>query len=164
MTPSARLPHHPHPDAFNDHYTLAFRITIHTHSTQDDGNMASATSHQNNTTPIAADNISDYGSDLDESAFDLLSQVESHQVKKDNLLATIEDIPLPAEHETPDQRIHVRVSRLQQGSGSWSEDLLGSQGRGLREASIEVEYDEENRGSFSRAFTYPCGQNYKRKG
>jgi hypothetical protein len=106
------------------------------------------------TTPslTPADETSDYGSDFDDSAFELLSQIESQHVKKELVVASIEDIPLPAEHEPQDQRIHLRVSRLPQGDHSWSDDLLGSQERGLREASVEIEYDRGNRGSFSRAY------------
>lgn len=121
-------------------------------SLHDDGAMSSSTPKQDDVVPIAPDNVSDYGSDLDEGAFELLSQVESQQVSKAALIASIEDIPVPAEHETPGQRIHVRVSRLQQGNNSWSEDLLGSQTGDVREASVEVEYDEDNRRSFNRAY------------
>ncbi len=112
------------------------------------------TASQPNEVISVTDNTSDYGSDIDdETAFDILSQVES---RKPSILASIEEVPLPAEHESLEQRIHLRLSRLQQSldsvreSSSKIESIIST--RQVREASVEVEYDEGNRGSFSRAY------------
>jgi hypothetical protein len=114
--------------------------------------MATATALPDPTTLIP-DNISDYGSDFDEeSAFDILSQLESQPAAKIKI-EDIEDIPF--EHEPPAQRIHLRFSRLQQSVASALESSARIESiiskRQVREASVEVEYDESNRGSFSRA-------------
>ena len=103
--------------------------------------------------PIA-DDASDYGSDIDDAtALELLSQAES-QPMKDVVLESIEE---PEVKDEPlHERIALRLQRLQasletvQESSSRLESLISE--RRMREASIEVEYDESNRTAFSRVF------------
>ncbi|KAK5168721.1 uncharacterized protein LTR77_006030 [Saxophila tyrrhenica] len=109
---------------------------------------------QNDTSTVTPDNASDYGSDIDdETAFSLLSQAELQAPVEPSFLASIEDIPIPVEHESLEQRIHLRLSRLQQSldsvreSSARIEAIVGA--RRAQEASVEIEYDEINRGQFS---------------
>lgn len=104
--------------------------------------------------PIA-NNASDYGSELDDAtALELLSQVESQPLKG----LVLEDIEEPAIPEDKDEPLHdriaLRLSRLQQsfeGAPESSERIE----RSAREASVEVECDENNRTSFSRESRHP---------
>ena len=87
--------------------------------------MASVFSQEDGTAPVA-DNASDYGSDLDDAtAFDLLSQAESQPLN------------------------HVVLESVYPSS-SKLENIASE--RRVREASVEVEYDEGNRLSFSRTY------------
>ena len=105
----------------------------------------------------ARDNTSDYGSDLDDAtAFDILSQAESQPLKN----VVLEDIEEPCiKNESLDHRATLRLSRLQESSQSKQQitsraEAIASQ-IWTREASVEVEYDESNRNSFSRASAPP---------
>jgi hypothetical protein len=111
-----------------------------------DGKMAFLTPLRD--APIATtDTASDYGSDIDdETAFSLLSQAESQPLPA-AIVASIEDLPSPGHDEAVEQRIHLRSSQLQQ-SDSKIDSLIKT--RRSRQASVEIEYDEPNRGSFSR--------------
>ena len=99
-----------------------------------------------------ADNASDYGSEIDDAtAFELLAEAES-QPLKDIVLESIEEPEI--KDEPLQERIALRLSRLHQPldsvqeSSEKIEDLISE--RRVREASVEVEYDEFNRTSFSR--------------
>jgi len=102
-----------------------------------------------------ADNKSDYGSDLDldDDAFTTILTTAESQLLSAKPLIDIEDVPF--EHEPPQQGIHLRLSQLQQSLGAvrQSKEKIENLIR-TREASVEVEYDELNRGSFSRAYLY----------
>ena len=114
--------------------------------------MAITRSQQATTAPIA-DNASDYGSDLDDAtAYDLLSQAESQPLHN----VVVESIEEPViEDGSLSHRINLRLSRLRKSlenvheSSSTLESIVSE--RQVREASIEVEYDEGDRISFSRA-------------
>ena len=103
--------------------------------------------------PIA-DDESDYGSDIDDAtATQLLSQADS-QPLKDVVLESIEEPAL--EDEAFEQRITARLSRLQASldgarkSSRKIETIVRERRDWRREVSVEVEYDEGNRASFSR--------------
>ena len=105
------------------------------------------------------DNVSDYGSDLDDAtALDVLSQVES-QPMRDVVLESIEK-PIPIEDDSLEGRLSLRLSQIQRSldsvhkSQSRIESIVSE--RRVREASIEVEYDEKNRRSFSRTSSRTC--------
>jgi hypothetical protein len=114
--------------------------------------MALPTSSPHDATAAVADNASDYGSEIDDAtAFELLAEAES-QPLKDIVLESIEE---PGIEDGPlHERIALRLSRLQQPldsvheSSEKIESLISD--RRVREASVEVEYDEFNRTSFSR--------------
>ena len=113
--------------------------------------MAAISLPQDPTTPIT-DNASDYGSDLDDAtAIDLLSQAES-QPLQNIVLESIEE-PRVGD-ESLQQRISLRLSRLRESLESASQSSSQLERivveRQMREASVEVEYDEGNRVSFSR--------------
>lgn len=113
--------------------------------------MEIATPHQDAPTSIA-DNVSDYGSDLDEdTAQELLSQAESQPLNN----IVLESIEEPAAgHDKPlEQHIRVRLSQLRQSLDSVHESSAKIANivseRQIRQASVEVEYDECNRKAFS---------------
>jgi hypothetical protein len=103
----------------------------------------------------ALDNASDYGSDIDDvAAFEILSQAESQPLKN----VVLEDLEEPCtKNESFEQRVNLRLSRLQQPlqrvqqTSSKIENIISQ--KQTREASVEVEYDESNRISFSRTFS-----------
>ena len=109
-------------------------------------------SQHNALPPPIADDASDYGSDIDDAtAIELLSQAESQPMKN----VVLESIEEPEVKDEPlHERVALRLQRLQasletvQESSSRLESLISE--RRLREASIEVEYDESNRTAFSR--------------
>ena len=114
--------------------------------------MAFSFPSQQTAEPPIADNASDYGSDIDDAtALELLSQAES-QPLQNIVLENIEESTV--KDDSLHERITLRLSRLQQPlesvdeSSSRLENLVSE--RRAREASIEVEYDEGNRISFSR--------------
>ncbi len=115
--------------------------------------MALSASQHSIASPVN-DNASDYGSDLDlqdETIYGLLSQAESQPLKV-AVRESIEDIP--QEYEPLEDRIQLRVERLQQSiesvreSSSKIEAIIST--RQVREPAVEVEYDEDNRTTFSR--------------
>lgn len=141
----------PHVTSMHDRYIFSPRQLPSTTSQIgfENGIMATPTSSSNNIHTIA-ENGSDYGSDLDETtALDLLSQAES-QPLRDVVLDSIED-PL-LKDDGVEQQAHLRLSRWQ-----CSPDVLPPEnktpegGHHIREASVEVEYDEANRTTFHRA-------------
>jgi hypothetical protein len=118
--------------------------------------MAFSSPPEHTTAAPIADNASDYGSDIDDAtALELLSQAES-QPLQNIVLENIEESTV--KDDSLHERITLRLSRLQQSlesvheSSSRLESLVSA--RRAREASIEVEYDEGNRISFSRT-CYP---------
>ena len=120
--------------------------------------MAAPSLSQHNTHLPIADEASDYGSDIDDAtALELLSQAES-QPMKDVVLENIEESDV--KDEPLYERIALRLQRLQasletvQESSERLESLISE--RRMREASIEVEYDESNRIAFSR--TSSCSE------
>jgi len=102
--------------------------------------MATANLSQNHTAPLGGDIESDYGSDLDDATMsDLISRAESQHIIPPTIIAS-ESIEAPAildDHGSSNPR--ARVGRA-----------IASQQRTAREASVEIEYDESNRFSFSR--------------
>lgn len=114
--------------------------------------MAFSPPPEHTTATLVADNVSDYGSDIDDAtALELLSQAES-QPLQNIVLENIEESTV--KDDSLHERITLRLSRLQQSlesvheCSSRLENLVSE--RRAREASIEVEYDEGNRISFSR--------------
>ena len=108
--------------------------------------MVIDTLQQHDREPIA-DDASDYGSDIDDAtALDLLSQAES-QPLKDVVLESIEEPTI--EYDSSQRRNKLRVSHLWQSSQRESSHPE----KRVRQTSIEVEYDEGNRISFSRKST-----------
>lgn len=100
-----------------------------------------------------ADHESDYGSEVDDNtAIDLLSQAES-QPLKEVVLESIED-PIIS-NEPSEEPANLRLPPAFQSS-LYSEDEFGNKigtiasTRQIREASVEVEYDQRNRTAFSR--------------
>lgn len=114
--------------------------------------MAIVSPQQNTVTPIA-DNASDYGSDIDDATVDdLLSQAES-QPLKDVVLESIEEEP-NFKDDAVQHRNNLRLPRLRQSVDSVNKSSAKLEravsNRQVREASVEVEYDEGNRNSFCR--------------
>ena len=108
--------------------------------------MSLSSPPQQTTAPPIADNASDYGSDIDDAtALELLSQAES-QPLQNIVLENIEESTV--KDDSLHERITLRLSQSVHESGSRLESLVTE--RRMREASIEVEYDEGNRISFSR--------------
>ncbi len=114
--------------------------------------MALSPPSQQAAEPSIADDASDYGSDIDDAtALELLSQAES-QPLQNIVLENIEESTV--QDDSIHERTTLRLSRPQQSqesvdqSSSRLENLVAE--RRAREASIEVEYDEGNRISFSR--------------
>lgn len=118
--------------------------TLSTAHLIEDGSMAIFPLPSNIASPIG-DNGSDYGSDVDDATADeLFSQAES-QPMKDVVLESIEEPAIPR-NESLEQRIKLRLSRLRAGANADDSEAF------VREASVEVEYDEGNRVAFSREF------------
>lgn len=111
---------------------------------------------QNASTSIA-DNNSDYGSELDDdTATELFSQVDS-QPLSNVVLESIEE-PITPKDDSLDGRVSLRLSQLRQSLDSAHQitrniEAIVSERR-VRQTSVEVEYDESNRRSFSRKSTY----------
>lgn len=95
------------------------------------------------------DELSDYGSDIDDAtAIELFSQIDSQPLNN----TVLESIEQPfIEHEPLEQHISIPLARLPQNLDS----VRKSSGTvettaGRRKPPIEVEYDESNRRSFTR--------------
>jgi hypothetical protein len=118
--------------------------------------MAVPSLSQHNAPPPIADDASDYGSDIDDAtAIELLSQAESQPMKN----VVLECIEEPEVKDEPlHERVALRLQRLQAPletvpeSSSRLESLISE--RRMRDASIEVEYDESNRTAFSRTCSH----------
>lgn len=113
--------------------------------------MAIATSYPHAIDPIA-ETASDYGSDIDDAtAHHLLSQAESQPLTDDIALEALPHPPV-LQDDGVEQTAHLRLSHAQYSSSPRSlghKSKAGEgEGRRVREASIEVEYDEGNRASF----------------
>lgn len=100
------------------------------------------------------DDASDYGSEIDDqTAIKILSQIES-QPLKELVLESIEE-PIIS-NENPEQPTTLRLPPFK--SSLYSVDSFGNKigtivsERQVREASVEVEYEQGNRASFSRMF------------
>lgn len=114
-----------------------------------DGSMATAASSQDNAASIAANDESDYGSDWDEAAVDAI-------VNKVDSQSAVEVIEKPAIFDDHgDDRPLLRLAKIRDnlaaaitGLDSASQELRPKGAE--REVSIEIEYDEGNRRSFSR--------------
>lgn len=98
---------------------------------------------------------SDYGSEVDDdTAVELLAKAES-QPLKEVVLESIED-PIIS-NENLDQPANLRLLAFQ--SSLYSVDESGNKigtivsPRKVREASVEVEYDQRNRTAFSRMWS-----------
>ena len=96
-----------------------------------------------NTSASIADDASDYGSDIDEAtAVELFAKADSHPLKN-LVLESIE------EAEPRNGSLEKRGTlRLSQQSGNNIDAVVRA--RQTREISIEVEYAESNRTTFSR--------------
>lgn len=95
------------------------------------------------------DELSDYGSDIDDAtAVELFSQIDSQPLNN----TVLESIEQPIiEHEPLEQHINIPLARLRQNfdSAHKSSGTIETTA-GRRKPPIEVEYDESNRRSFTR--------------
>ncbi|KAK3683154.1 hypothetical protein LTR37_020516 [Vermiconidia calcicola] len=112
--------------------------------------MSAYSAQQDNAAPIA-EKGSDYGSDVDDTtAYELLSQAESQPLRH----VVLESIEEPLSQDDP-ARPHLDsvVSHMQQSLDGVRQSSFKTRsvtdGREVREASVEVEYDEGNRITFS---------------
>lgn len=114
--------------------------------------MALTTLPQNDAAPIAS-SASDYGSDIDEATADqVFSQAESQPLNS-VIINTIE-APVIADDHGDDDPL-VRIARIRE---NLSEAIAGLDSvkaalapkKLPREASVEIEYDQSNRATFSR--------------
>lgn len=114
--------------------------------------MASVTTAQDDAAPIAS-NDSDYGSDLDEATVDTLfshlqSQPGTHIVPENIEAPVIIDDHGDSRPLARLARIRDDLSAVISGLSNTSEALTPK--GPVRQAPIEVEYDEGNRVAFSR--------------
>jgi len=100
---------------------------------------------------------SDYGSDLDDATVnDLLSQAASqpHVAASEAVIASIEDPVLDNAQPRVQRAVRFARTRIQDRTGatigSISPTLKRTYTGPLREPSVEIEYDEQNRVAFSR--------------
>lgn len=102
---------------------------------------------------------SDYGSDLDDSTVnELLSQAESQPraVAPETVVASVEDSLLEDAPPTVKRAVRFTAARPQEQSrpsvAPVSPALKRTYTGPLREPSVEIEYDEQNRVAFSRTY------------
>lgn len=140
--------------------TLARSLTNRCHA--EDGSMAVHPTYTNSSAPIGAPE-SDYGSDIDDATADeLFSQAESQVALKETAVkGTIvaeQRIVAELEQDVYTHNHSVRLARqrqlhpnvLESGIPELEAIEAPRRRRWSRDANIEVEYDERNRGAFSR--------------
>ena len=113
------------------------------------------------TNPSLAGPESDYGSDLDDATLDdLLTQTESqqHTDTRGSIVASIEDAIPNNASLAPERSVRFARTCIQDQHGNLvgevSPVLKRTYTGPLREPSVEVEYDEQNRIAFSRTFSH----------
>lgn len=110
------------------------------------------------TTPSPVTGVeSDYGSDIDDATVnDLLSQAESQSraAVQETVVASIEEPVLQNAPSPVKRAVRFARTRIQDANGatvaSVSPTLKRTYTGPLREPSVEIEYDEQNRNAFSR--------------
>jgi exonuclease V len=117
--------------------------------------MAQAIPSHNNNTLVVADNESDYGSDFDEAAIDTLHSQNESQIATS---AALEPPILLDDHgdTKPFARLGKIRANLQAAVVGLNEVSATLRPQTLQREdsreSVEVEYDERNRQSFSRSY------------